>query len=235
MGNAGTTDCLLNPFRAKCFIWNKHVSALYIIPPHWHDPGRWNPSSCTLTLNVRGLSYLSLTLQGQYHGCWCPGTLRRQDISSHDIDYIDYGGPSLTWGRILSTCVISMWITDMKCEFVFPLNNLARKRLMVESQGHQQICTDYVYKTKCPITVSHEEGFQEPAALQSAFALIKYLHFCQYMKGKDCPNLIVLKKNLNYIINFLVRISWDYRLHRLHPRVYQVPWAGRWKCFFRET
>ena len=24
---------------------------------------------------------------GQYHGCWCPGSLRRQDINSHDIDY----------------------------------------------------------------------------------------------------------------------------------------------------
>ena len=24
---------------------------------------------------------------GQYHGCWCPGSLRRQVISSYDIDY----------------------------------------------------------------------------------------------------------------------------------------------------
>ena len=26
---------------------------------------------------------------GQYHGCWCPSSLRRQDISSHDIDYAE--------------------------------------------------------------------------------------------------------------------------------------------------
>ena len=26
---------------------------------------------------------------GQYHGYWCPGSLRRQDISSHDIDYVE--------------------------------------------------------------------------------------------------------------------------------------------------
>ena len=26
---------------------------------------------------------------GQYHGCWCTGSLRRQDISSHDIDYVE--------------------------------------------------------------------------------------------------------------------------------------------------
>ena len=44
-----------------------------------------------------------------------------------------YVGPSLTWGRILSTCVISMWSNDIKCKytgmFMFPLKNLARKGL----------------------------------------------------------------------------------------------------------
>ena len=66
---------------------------------------------------------------GQYHGCWCPGSIRRQDISSRDIDYIEYTGPSLTWGRILSTCVKSMWRNDIKCKymFMFPLKNFARK------------------------------------------------------------------------------------------------------------
>ena len=55
-------------------------------------------------------------------------------ISSHDIDYVGYVGPDLTWswGRILSTCVISMWGNDIKYEymFMFPLNNLARKELI---------------------------------------------------------------------------------------------------------
>ena len=68
---------------------------------------------------------------GQYHGCWCPGSLRCQDISSHDIDYVEYVGTGLTWGRILSICVILMWSNDMKCEyiFMFPLQNLAHKGL----------------------------------------------------------------------------------------------------------
>ena len=26
---------------------------------------------------------------GQYHGCWCPSSLRHQDISSRDIDYVE--------------------------------------------------------------------------------------------------------------------------------------------------
>ena len=33
--------------------------------------------------------------------------------TSHDIDYVEYVGPGLTWGRILSTCVISMWSNDI--------------------------------------------------------------------------------------------------------------------------
>ena len=75
----------------------------------------------SLTLNMRGPSYLGLT-----RSISC-----RQDISSHAIDYIEYVAPSLTWGRILSTCVISMWINDTKCKymFMFPLKKLARKGL----------------------------------------------------------------------------------------------------------
>ena len=52
-------------------------------------------------------------------------------ISSHDVDYAEYVGPGLTWGRILSTCVISMWSNEIKCKymFMFPLRKLARKGL----------------------------------------------------------------------------------------------------------
>ena len=57
--------------------------------------------------------------------------LRRQDISSHDIDYVDYVRPGLTWGKILSTCVISLWSSNIQCKYMFmlPLKNLARKGL----------------------------------------------------------------------------------------------------------
>ena len=64
--------------------------------------------------------------------CWCPGSLRRQDISSHVIDYyMKYAGPSLIWEMILSTCVKSMWRNDIKGEymFMFPSKNLACKGL----------------------------------------------------------------------------------------------------------
>ena len=78
---------------------------------------------------------------GQYHGCWCPGSLRRQDISSHDIDYIEYVGPSRIRGSVLSTCVKSMWSNGIKCKymFVFPLKNLARKGLKLYFFNHMGV------------------------------------------------------------------------------------------------
>ena len=84
-------------------------------------------NKCFLHLN-RVIS----VLLGQYHGCWCPGSLCRQDISSNDIDCVEFVGTGLTWGRILSTCVISMWSNDTKCKniFIFPLKNLAGKELI---------------------------------------------------------------------------------------------------------
>ena len=56
---------------------------------------------------------------GQYHGCWCPDSWRRQDISSHDIDYVEYVDPSPTWGSGLSISVKSMWRNDMKYKYMF--------------------------------------------------------------------------------------------------------------------
>ena len=71
-------------------------------------------------------------LLGQYHGYQCPGSLSHQDISSYDIDYIEYVGPSLTWGSVLSTSAKSMWRNDIKRKymFMFPQNNLAHKGLI---------------------------------------------------------------------------------------------------------
>ena len=64
------------------------------------------------------LTWLKL---GQYHGCWCPGSLHRQDISSNDIDCVEYVGPGLTWERILGICVISMWSIDIKYKYMLIL------------------------------------------------------------------------------------------------------------------
>ena len=69
----------------------------------------------------------------KYHGYWCPGSLRRQDISTHDIDYVELVRFCLTWARISTTCVMSMWRNGIKHKyiFLFPLKNLACKGLML--------------------------------------------------------------------------------------------------------
>ena len=65
---------------------------------------------------------------GQYCGCWCPGSLHRQDISTHDIGI----GKHLSYLRkdFYYLCHV-MWTNKIKCEymFMFPLKNLARKEL----------------------------------------------------------------------------------------------------------
>ena len=35
---------------------------------------------------------------GQYHGCWCPGSLHHQVISSHGIYSVGSTGPCFPWG-----------------------------------------------------------------------------------------------------------------------------------------
>ena len=49
------------------------------------------PSACGTELIPVQLS--------QYHGCWCHGPLHRQDISTHDIDYVEVSS-CVTWGGI---------------------------------------------------------------------------------------------------------------------------------------
>ena len=70
---------------------------------------------------------------GQYHGRWCPGSLRRQGINIHDIDLCRIGRSSSYSRRNFSyLCLILLvWRNDIKCKdiFLFSLKNLARKGL----------------------------------------------------------------------------------------------------------
>ena len=70
------------------------------------------------------------------------GSLRRQDISSHDIDYVEYVSSGLTWGRILNTYAISLWSNDIKCKcmFMFPLKNVGRKGLIQTAIPNSTVC-----------------------------------------------------------------------------------------------
>ena len=85
--------------------------------------------------------------------------------------YIEYTGPSLTWGRILSTCVKSMWRNDIKCKymFMFPLKNLARKglkllpHLPVVDELHQSICLPTIASSRawCWLPILSNSSIQQ--------------------------------------------------------------------------
>ena len=90
-------------------------------------------SSCSLTvltLNVWGPSYLSLARSISW--LLMPWLLTSPGHHQPWYWLCRISGPGLTWGRILSTCVSSMWSNDIKCKymFMFPLKNLARKGLI---------------------------------------------------------------------------------------------------------
>ena len=76
--------------------------------------------------------WITLIQHSKYHGYWCTGSLCRQDISNHDIDYVEYVGPCLMWRSISNICVMSMWRSDIKSEYnicFVPYKNFARKGL----------------------------------------------------------------------------------------------------------
>ena len=40
------------------------------------------------SLNLMYRDRIITVPHSQYHGCWCPGSLRRQDTRAHDVDYV---------------------------------------------------------------------------------------------------------------------------------------------------
>ena len=104
--------------KTSCAIW-------WLI--HYHDDVDIFHVSYPLTCGDR----INSLQHSKYHGCGCPGSLRRQDISTHDIDYVDYVSYCLTWGGISIACVMWIWRNDMRYEymFLFSLKYLTRKGL----------------------------------------------------------------------------------------------------------
>ena len=58
----------------------------------------------------------------QYHGCWCPGSFRRQVISSHDIDHVWCGYSCLPYEGISTTYDISVSRNDLKCKHILVIS-----------------------------------------------------------------------------------------------------------------
>ena len=50
--------------------------------------------------------------KNQYHGSWCPGSARRQQISSHGIDCLECVGHSSSKGRFFKS--LDVYYTILK-------------------------------------------------------------------------------------------------------------------------
>ena len=96
-------------------------------------PITWIIMRVHFTLNMRGPSYLGLT--GSISWLLMPWLLMSPEHQQPWYWlYRIYGSFSYLRNN-LRTCVISMWRNDTKCKcmFMFPLKNLARKGLIVNS------------------------------------------------------------------------------------------------------
>ena len=64
----------------------------------------------------------------KYHGCWCPGSLRRQGISNHDIYYVEPDLLKLLIAR-LSRC-ISVQVQHFK-QYRYVVSCRLKKQIML--------------------------------------------------------------------------------------------------------
>ena len=82
-----------------------------------------------LTLNVQGPNYSSSTVNIKVADAMAPCVV----ISTHDIDHVLQVTSCLTWGRISTTCVLSVWRNGINCKYIlmFPMTNLTRKVLSI--------------------------------------------------------------------------------------------------------
>ena len=82
-------------------------------------------------LTVLTKSTDQLIQHSHYYGCWYSGSLRRQDISTHGIAYVEWVSSCFILGQISATCVMSVWRNSINCKYILMLRmkNLACKRL----------------------------------------------------------------------------------------------------------
>ena len=75
--------------------------------------------SCDSVISHHGFPYINYPFRcwdrnmsgelGQYHGWWCPGSLRRQVINSHGINYAGQMDHCVTRISVSTPCAISEW------------------------------------------------------------------------------------------------------------------------------
>ena len=77
----------------------------------------------------------------QYHGCWCPGSLHHQDISSLGIDFVRKVGPWLSRRGISNVYIISISRNDRKCKHIFMFSKI---NSALQELNHRSSITTHV-------------------------------------------------------------------------------------------
>ena len=76
------------PLWHHCNVWGKKRNYSWDKVPNPQYTSARLHSSC-LIYPLKCGDRINAVQHCQYHGCWCPGSLRRQDISTHDTDYVE--------------------------------------------------------------------------------------------------------------------------------------------------
>ena len=121
---AGAVNWVLDPFLAERFLLPLRLrsTTAYV----WTHvmicvEANFPPASARACVNVplTCRDRINLVQHRKYHGCWCPASLCPGH--QHPWYWLCRIGTSscLAWGRISTTCVLSMWRNDMKCKYMF--------------------------------------------------------------------------------------------------------------------
>ena len=97
------TACRILAYRLMLFVFHTTRNKAYLILSYLKDYERCIHISIHIFEFVQQVKtkctmqqpYMLPILYSQYHACWCPGDLRSQGISGHDIDHIRRNIPSL--------------------------------------------------------------------------------------------------------------------------------------------
>ena len=115
-----------------CFSTRTSVATVLIMCP-WISICLWIKSCIYVSLSEKELTLLVLTRNipgelGQYHGCWCPGSLCCQAINSHGVPDVECRGPCLSVFNNLCHLYVEKWYKKTYI-FLFPTTHLEHHRL----------------------------------------------------------------------------------------------------------
>ena len=106
---------------------------------------------------------------GQYYSCWWPGDLRRQAISSHDIDFMISACP---WGWTSIILIVLMFKNYIRCKCIFLVEIIQYLRGQVaSSEGSMCVLASY-------LRASSPRKLHRQASIYQRAHITKQQHVC---------------------------------------------------------